>query len=47
MINEIIKFITIVEVKGKQFLCESFGWKELDEPCNEIRNDPKYREYVM
>tara|TARA_R110000744_G_scaffold17115_4_gene46700 strand:- start:1944 stop:2273 length:330 start_codon:yes stop_codon:yes gene_type:complete len=25
----------VVEVKGKQFLCESFGWKEIDS-CNEI-----------
>lgn len=34
----------VVEVKGKQFLCESFGWKELDEPCNEVEYN---REYVM
>lgn len=27
----------VVEVRGKQFLCESFGWKELKEPCHEVK----------
>ena len=26
----------VVEVEGTQWLCESFGWKELEAPCNEI-----------
>ena len=26
----------IVEIEGTQWLCESFGWKELEAPCNEI-----------
>jgi hypothetical protein len=26
----------VVEVEGTQWLCESFGWKELQAPCNEI-----------
>jgi len=34
----------VVEVKGKQFLCESFGWKELEAPCNEVEYN---REYAM
>ena len=34
----------VVEVKGKQFLCESFGWKELDEPCSEVEYN---REHAM
>ena len=34
----------VVEVDGEQFLCESFGWKELNEPCNEVEYN---REYAM
>jgi len=34
----------VVEVDGEQFLCESFGWKELDVPCNEVEYN---REYAM
>ena len=34
----------VVEVDGKQFLCESFGWKELETPCKEVKYD---REYAM
>ena len=34
----------VVEVKGEQFLCESFGWKELEAPCNEVEYN---REYAM
>lgn len=34
----------VVEVDGKQFLCKSFGWKELNEPCNEVEYN---REYEM
>ena len=26
----------IVEVEGTQWLCESFGWKELEASCNEV-----------
>ncbi len=26
----------IVEVDGTQWLCESFGWKELEAPCKEV-----------
>ena len=32
----------VVEVKGKQFLCESFGWRELDQPCNEVEEELVY-----
>jgi len=32
----------VVEVKGKQFLCESFGWKELEEPCHEVDEELVY-----
>tara|TARA_R110002050_G_scaffold269589_1_gene411982 strand:+ start:333 stop:674 length:342 start_codon:yes stop_codon:yes gene_type:complete len=34
----------IVELDGEQFLCESFGWKELEAPCNEVDYN---REYAM
>ena len=34
----------VVEVDDVQFLCESFGWKELDAPCAEVEYN---REYVM
>ena len=32
----------VVEVKGKQFLCESFGWKELEAPCKEVDYNSEY-----
>ena len=34
----------VVEVDGTQWLCESFGWKELEAPCKEVEYD---REYAM
>ena len=32
----------VVEVKGKQFLCESYAWRELDQPCNEVEVELVY-----
>ena len=34
----------VVEVDGKQFLCEAYDWKPLLQPCNEVEYN---REYAM
>jgi hypothetical protein len=35
----------VVEVEGTQWLCKSFGWKELEAPCNEVDEELVYGLY--